>query len=99
MKLLFENWRRFLAEKDYTRLPSAGKYKITMPKAEIFKIFMETIENNLNRLQAVAENPQKLAAELTNIFEPEKLNLKFEHFRQHFEGFSGFFGDKKFQRF
>lgn len=87
MKLIFEDWRSFLAEaeNEHARLPSAGKYKITMPKAEIFKIFMETIENNLNRLKRVADDPQKLADELTIIFEPEKLNLEFEVSEEHFD--------------
>ena len=85
MKLLLENWRRFLAEKDYIRLPRAGKYKITMPKAEIFKIFMDTVEHNLPDLQRTADNPQQLAAKLTEIFKPEKLNLNFILSEEHFD--------------
>jgi len=78
VKQLLENWRKFLAEAEATSLPSAGKYKVTMPLKDIYKIFMSTVESNLSALQAVADDPQRLASELERIFEPEELNLKFE---------------------
>jgi len=76
MKLLLENWRKYLAEAKYASLP--GKYKITMPLREIYTIFMETIEENLSGLQAVADDPQKLADKLTEIFKPEELYITFK---------------------
>ena len=85
MKLLFENWRRFLAEVESTALPGAGKYKVTMPKQEIYKIFMETIESNLDQLQPVADDPQKLATKLIEIFKPEDLSLTFKVSEKRFD--------------
>jgi len=85
MKLLFENWRRFLAEVESTALPGAGKYKVTMPKQEIYKIFMETIESNLDQLQPVADDPQKLATKLIEIFKPEDLNISFQVSEERFD--------------
>ena len=85
MKLILENWRGYLKEAEYADLPSAGKYKVTMPLKEIYEIFMNTIEENLSKLQEVADNPEKLAGGLTEIFEPEKLNLKFILSEKHFD--------------
>jgi len=89
MKLLLENWRRFLAEAEGIPLPGAGKYKITMPLKDIYKIFMETIEDNLESLKGVdnrvADDPQQLAAKLTEIFEPEDLNVKFQVSKERFD--------------
>jgi len=84
MKLLLENWRKYLKEAEYADLPSAGKYKVTMPLKEIYEIFMKTIEKNLSKLQAVADDPEKLADTLTEIFEPEKLSLAFKVSKERF---------------
>ena len=85
MKLLLENWREYLAEAEATPLPSAGKYKVTMPLKDIYKIFMDTVEHNLPNLQPIADNPQQLAAKLTEIFVPEKLNLNFKVSGERFD--------------
>jgi len=74
MKLILENWRRYLAEGD---LPE-DSYEITMPLADIYKIFMDTIENNIEELQKVAKHGVKLAKKLTDIFEQEDLNVVWE---------------------
>jgi len=85
MKLILENWRGYLKEAEYADLPSAGKYKVTMPLKEIYEIFMKTIEKNLSKLQAVADDPEKLADTLTEIFEPEKLSLAFKVSKERFD--------------
>jgi len=84
MKLLFENWRGYLKETEYPDLPSAGKYKVTMPLKDIYTIFMKTVEDNLSALQAVADDPEKLADTLTEIFEPEKLSVAFKVSKERF---------------
>ena len=84
MKLLLEQWRRYLKETEYPDLPSAGKYKVTMPLKDIYTIFMKTVEDNLSKLQSVADEPKKLANMLTRIFEPEKLSLAFKVSKERF---------------
>jgi hypothetical protein len=85
MKEIFEHWRKYLAETAYPDLPSSGKYKVTMPLREIYEIFMKTIEKNLSKLQAVADDPEKLADTLTEIFEPEKLSIAFKVSKERFD--------------
>jgi hypothetical protein len=81
MKLLFENWRQYLAEAD---MPE-DKYEVTMPLKDIYKIFMDTISNNIKELQKVADDNKKLAKKLTDIFKPEELNVVWEASTDRFD--------------
>lgn len=85
MKEIFEHWRKYLAEAEYPELPNTGKYKVTMPLKDIYAIFMKTVEENLSDLQEVADDPEKLADTLAEIFEPEKLSLTFKVSRENFD--------------
>jgi len=81
MKLLFENWRKYLAEAD---MPE-DKYEVTMPLKDIYKIFMDTISNNIKELQKVADDGDKLAKKLTDIFKPEDINVVWEMSTDRFD--------------
>ena len=78
MKLLLENWRKYLAE----AWRGSGA---TMPLREIFDIFMTTIDSNIKELQKVADDPQALAKKLTDIFEPEELNVTWKPSKSRFD--------------
>jgi len=78
------SFKQFFLEAE-ANLPGAGKYKVTMPLKDINTIFMKTVENNLSVLQDVADDPQKLAAKLTDIFKPEDLNIAFEVSKDRFD--------------
>ena len=85
MKLLFENWRKFITEAEYPTLPSAGKYKVTLPLAKnLYTLFMKTIEKNLSDLQAVADDPKQLASALENAFDKTDLKVNFKVSKDRF---------------
>lgn len=81
MKLLFENWRKYLKEVD---MPE-DKYEVTMPLKDIYKIFMDTISNNIEELQKFAKDGVKLAKKLTDTFEQENLNVAWEASTDRFD--------------
>jgi len=81
MKLILENWRKYLAESD---LPE-DKYEVTMPLKDIYDIFMDTISSNVKELQGVASDPDELAKKLTELFKSENLNVTWKVPDKRFE--------------
>jgi len=80
MKLLLENWRKYLAENEN---PLPAEYLAVMPKKQVYGIFMKTIEQNLPTLQQ-AKDLTDLTAKLNAVFpelkkpDENKLHVIFE---------------------